>query len=113
VRKDHCRRIHRQRLLDHIALIDRGLQHRAAQYLLERNDAVLRIQEGHAEHLVLQCTQLQAQTALHGLRRRHRGAAPHAVGQQAPRLTQHLVGMRRTVLTIDIADQQGVGGSDG
>ena len=39
----------------------------AAEHRLECNDAMLRIQEQHAEDLVLQHTQLQAQMILHRL----------------------------------------------
>ena len=104
VRQDDSRSIDRQSFLDHLARVDRGLRHRAAEHLLQRNDPVLRIQEQHTEHLVLQRPDLQAQTVLHRLRRRHRGAAPNAMRQGAPRLRQHLLGTRRTVLTMDIGN---------
>lgn len=69
VRQDHRRRIHRKRFLDHLARVHRGLRHRAAEHVLQRDDAMLRIQEQHAENLVLQRTDLQAQMVLHRLRR--------------------------------------------
>jgi hypothetical protein len=113
VRQDHRRRIHGQRCLDHLARVHRGLRHRAAEHLLQRDDAVLRIEEQHAEHLVLQHTDLQAQAVLHRLRRRHRGTAPHPLRQHAPRLRQHLLGSRRTVLAMNIAHQQRISDNNG
>ena len=70
---------------------------------------MLSIEEQHAEHLVLQRPDLQPQMVLDGLRRRHRGTAPHAVGQHAPRVAQHLLSKRRTVLPVDITHHQGIG----
>jgi hypothetical protein len=49
---------------------------------------------------------LKAQMVLHRLWRRHRGTTPHPLRQHAPRMRQHLLGTRRTVLAIDIAHQQ-------
>jgi hypothetical protein len=106
VRQDHRRGIHCQRFLDHLARIHRGLRDRAAEHLLQRDDAMLCIEEQHAEHLVLQHPDLQPQMVLHRLRRRHRGTAPHPLRQHTPRLRQHLLGTRRAVLAIDIAHQQ-------
>jgi hypothetical protein len=98
VRQDDSRGITRQRLFDHRACGHRGLRHRAAEHLLQLDDPVLCIQEQHAEHLVLQHPDLQEQVVLHRLRRRHRGAAPNAMRQDAPRLRQHLLGTRRAGL---------------
>jgi len=113
VRQYDSGRIAGQRGLDHLARIHRGLRHRAAEHLLQLDDPVLRIQEQHAEHFVLQHTDLQQQVVLHRLRRRHRGAAPNAMRQDAPRLRQHLLGTRRTALAIDIAHQQRIDGDNG
>ena len=74
---------------------------------------MLRIQEQHAEHLVLQHTDLQKQVVLHRLRRRHRCTAPHPLRQHPPRLGENLLGTRGTVLTIDIAHQQRIDSNDG
>ena len=113
VRQDDSRSIDRQSLFDHLAGVHRGLRHRAAEHLLQLDDPVLRIEEQHAEHLVLQRPDLQAQIVLHRLRRRHRGTAPHPVRQHAPRLRQHLLGTRKTVLAIDIAHQQRIDSDNG
>ena len=59
-----------------------------------------------AEDFVLQRPDLQLQVVFHRLRRRHRGTSPHPLRQLAPRLRQHLLGMRRTELTINIAHHQ-------
>ena len=57
-----------QRGLDHLAGTHRGLRHRATEHLLQLDDAMLRIQEQHAEHLVLQHADLQQQVILYRLR---------------------------------------------
>src|SRR5688572_10239523 len=53
VGKDHRRRVRLERRLDDLARIDAGLRQRAAEGLLEADDAVLRVEPDADENLVL------------------------------------------------------------
>jgi hypothetical protein len=69
VREDDGARTELERALDDLARIDAGLRERAAEHRLEREQAVLRVEEQHGEHLVPRWPELQAQVVLDALRR--------------------------------------------
>ena len=59
------------------------------------------------EHLVLQRPQLDPQEVAHHLRRGQGFAAAHLSCENTPRSLQHLVGIGRTVVARDIANEKG------
>ena len=65
------------------------------------------VQADDTEHLVLQRPQLDPQEVAHHLRRGQRFAAAHLPGEHVLRRLQHLVGIGRTVVARDIANEKG------
>lgn len=96
-----------QGLLDHLARIHRCLAHRAAKHLDVFDDTVLCIQMDDGEHLVLQRPQLHPQEVAHHLRRVQDFAVAHLSCEYTLRSLQHLVGVGRTVVARDIANEKG------
>jgi hypothetical protein len=104
--QQQSRGVPRQRLLDHLPRIHRGLRHGSAKHLHVVQDPMLRIQMHQAEHFVLEPTQPQAQEIAHHLRRRQHVAAAHTTQQQALRSLQHLIGFGRTVRARNLANEK-------
>jgi len=83
VHEDDGRIVELQRVLDHLAWIDRFLADRAPEHLHMLDDPMLRIQMQDCEDLVLHPCQLEFEKVLDHLRRRQRIGATHPACQQA------------------------------
>ena len=89
MREDHRAGAQLERALDHLARVDAGLRERAAKHLLELQQVVLRVEEHHGEHLVVQVGELHAQVVLDPLRRVEHRPVRELLQQRAARELHH------------------------
>jgi len=89
VREHHRRGMVVDGARDHLARVDAGLRERAAEHFLQREHAVLHVEEDHREHLVGARADVQLQVLLHRIGRVEHRALAQLLAHGAARQLEH------------------------